>query len=430
MLNIQKPINQTNIMISKIAMGDFTNNKNSTSLGEYKKIQDSINDLVNLLNSQITETTKILNQISLGNFKLDLDNTHIGHFEPIKHELIQIISFYNQIINNVKTIIDNKINYIKSKDNSTKSIKSNTHNLEELILNLILDIDTISSKSTQAIKTTSTLTNLSEISKAHADDGTIEMDNMLQAMIDIETSSKNISKIIKSIDEIGFQTNLLALNATIEAARAGIHGKGFAIVAEEVRNLAQKSKDAANQTNLLIQETLSKVQIGVNIAEQNSKTLSIINDNISSMYTFINNISKDSSENEISITNIYDGVNSLVNFISNKNVNSFDNIHELNEVLYDLSTLESNLENINLNPIKKEQTNLLEPKKITNVSKKELVKKPLTSPKKTETKINQYVNKSIPKTTEKTKTQKNLQSKKIEKTKPKPIYNSQDFDKY
>jgi methyl-accepting chemotaxis protein len=98
------------------------------------------------------------------------------------------------------------------------------------------------------------------------------MDDMAGAINKIANSSEKTSKIIKTIDEIAFQTNLLALNAAVEAARAGESGAGFAVVAEEVRNLAGRAAEAAKNTNTLIENTLKAVQNGKELTEATQKS--------------------------------------------------------------------------------------------------------------------------------------------------------------
>ena len=95
-----------------------------------------------------------------------------------------------------------------------------------------------------------------------------DMRHMDGAMQEIQTAGNQVSKVVKSIDQIAFQTNLLALNAAVEAARAGESGAGFAVVADEVRALAQRSAEAAKETAALIAEMLTKTENGAEISRQ------------------------------------------------------------------------------------------------------------------------------------------------------------------
>lgn len=110
---------------------------------------------------------------------------------------------------------------------------------------------------------TSTLSSESSSSAKH---GFEEMKKMLEAMKEINASSSEIKNVIKVIDDIAFQTNILALNAAVEAARAGEKGMGFAVVAEEVKNLANRSSEAAKNTAEMIESSISRSDNGLKIA--------------------------------------------------------------------------------------------------------------------------------------------------------------------
>lgn len=117
---------------------------------------------------------------------------------------------------------------------------------------------------------------LAELGQASADKGIESMTRMSAAIIEIQKSSLQTSKIVKVIDEIAFQTNLLALNAAVEAARAGEAGKSFAVVAEEVRNLAQRSAEAARNTAELIEQSVRSAANGVQISADVGNVLQLI----------------------------------------------------------------------------------------------------------------------------------------------------------
>lgn len=129
-----------------------------------------------------------------------------------------------------------------------------------------------------------------------AEEGQKEMDYMVKAMAEIEESSRNISKIIKVIDDIAFQTNILALNAAIEAARAGKYGKGFAVVAEEVRNLASRSAQAAKETAQLIEGAVSKARFGVEVANRAQEAFNRIVQNVQEVTELVGEIAASSNE--------------------------------------------------------------------------------------------------------------------------------------
>jgi methyl-accepting chemotaxis protein-like sensor len=122
------------------------------------------------------------------------------------------------------------------------------------------------------------------------------LEQMMESMNGINSSSEKISKIIKVIDEIAFQTNILALNAAVEAARAGEAGMGFAVVADEVRNLAQRSAQAARDTAGLIEESIAKSNDGKTKLEQVAKAVRSITESAGKVKTLVDQVKFGSQE--------------------------------------------------------------------------------------------------------------------------------------
>jgi methyl-accepting chemotaxis protein len=156
-------------------------------------------------------------------------------------------------------------------------------------------------------ETSSALEEMASMSKANAENADKANDLMSQtthvvgqaqsgmretsdAMIKINEASAKIAKIIKVIEEIAFQTNLLALNAAVEAARAGEHGKGFAVVADEVRNLAHRSAQAANETAQLISDTIDRVKKGTDLNSELEKSFVKVNESAGQVASLVEQI--------------------------------------------------------------------------------------------------------------------------------------------
>ncbi len=149
-----------------------------------------------------------------------------------------------------------------------------------------------------------------------------EMDDMMKSMGDLKQSSNEIAKIIKVIDEIAFQTNILALNAAVEAARAGDAGQGFAVVAEEVRNLAQKSAQAAKNTAGIIEDNVNISEQGVMISRQVKDSLNEINTQSEKVNALLGEIAEASQEQAQGLLEVNKSISSIDQVIQNNASNA------------------------------------------------------------------------------------------------------------
>ena len=127
---------------------------------------------------------------------------------------------------------------------------------------------------------------------------------MVISMAGIQDSSRQVSKIIKTIDEIAFQTNILALNAAVEAARAGAAGMGFAVVADEVRSLAHRSAQAAQDTTALISESISRAQSGTGSVERLTTSISSITQSVANVKRLADDVSVASRQQSAGIEQV------------------------------------------------------------------------------------------------------------------------------
>ncbi len=152
---------------------------------------------------------------------------------------------------------------------------------------------------------------MSQTAKVNAEDGGVKVDEMVVAMQDVNVASLEITKIVKVISGIAFQTKLLALNAAVEAAHAGEMGLGFAVVAEEVRNLAARSQEAVEQTSALIDGPIKKITTTVEMAEGTAESFAMISQNVNGMTTLVNEIATASKEQEIGIKQTNSGLSSI-----------------------------------------------------------------------------------------------------------------------
>lgn len=195
----------------------------------------------------------------------------------------------------------------QASDSLSQASNSQTHSLIETTA----AVEEISSMIKNNADNGAKAQEISEITKLEAESSESKVDELIQSMELITSSSKKIEEIVTVIDDIAFQTNLLALNAAVEAARAGEQGKGFAVVADAVRNLAQRSSSSAKEISHMIQENVQNTQAGFAIANSSKESLSKIFKSVHFMAELNHQIASASIEQSKGIQDIAKAMNVL-----------------------------------------------------------------------------------------------------------------------
>lgn len=273
---IVTPVNTVKKMAAQMEQGNLSNNSGITSKLKDNEIGDvakSISTAISILNVYITDISAMMKDMSKGNFSYYSDIEYKGDFAGIAESAKILRKQMHNVVDSINTTADEVYSGSQMISNGSSSLAEGTSrqasSAEELSSSVAEITQNIQLNAQNADKARS----LSNESIDMVNSQNHQIENMLSAMTNIENSAAEISKIIKTIEDIAFQTNILALNAAVEAARAGAAGKGFAVVADEVRNLANKSADAASSTSVLIGSCIDAVNNGSAIAHSTADAM-------------------------------------------------------------------------------------------------------------------------------------------------------------
>lgn len=315
---ISKPIKEVSEAANKIAGGDFYVQLQTKASGEVGELVDSFKRIgITLVEYKeyIQEIANVLNQIAQGNLCFELKQEYIGEFSKVKDSLLNISENLSQTIENVKSSSEQIAMASSQVASGAQSLAQGTTEQASSIEEFSATIADISMQ----IKNTANNADLANREVVSTSEEVINSNSQMQemklAMNNINAKSAQISKIIKTIEDIAFQTNILALNAAVEAARAGSAGKGFAVVADEVRNLAQKSADAAKNTTMLIEETVQAVERGSQIVDITAQSMINVVAGSDQVRDFVNDIARTSKEQSDAVSQILIGVEQISSVI-------------------------------------------------------------------------------------------------------------------
>ncbi len=215
---------------------------------------------------------------------------------------------------------------------ASNQIADASHKHVSTLEEITAQIQDMASTSKESAGNTQTAAEMLNTTREAAEKSSEAIKRMDGAISKIKTSSAETVKIIKTIDEIAFQTNLLALNAAVEAARAGEAGAGFAVVAEEVRNLAQRSAVASKNTSALIEDSQKSAENGVAVSQEVTEITNKIIESITKVSELMKDVAKVNSAQAQGIDQISTAVTHMESITQETAASAQDLVPSSNEI--------------------------------------------------------------------------------------------------
>ena len=344
------PINIIMDFLQRTSVGDTSSNKKYADviLSMYKR-NDEIGNMTKsagglriYLEKKVKEAQSIAQGDFTANIKIASKNDNLGiAFSTMQERLNKTLTNVSQLVNQVSS---GSGQLSDASQSLSKGATDTAASLEEINSSIMQ----INSQTRSTAENSSEANGLANESKQTADKGNSDVEQMVNAMIDMQQSGEEIAKIVKMIDDIAFQTNLLSLNAAVEAARAGRHGKGFAVVAEEVRNLAGRSAKAAKETADLVEQTVSKLSNGAKIAHKTQESLSKVVNDVVRVADLLGEISTASNEQAEGIAQISSGLQQIDQVTQNNTANAEETSEAANSMAIQAQQLNQLMAQFNL----------------------------------------------------------------------------------
>lgn len=316
------PLKSVENTADELMQGNLHSTLNYKSDDELGRLAHSLRNSIAILGSYVDDIDRAMKLFAEGNFDVKPEVEWKGDFVGILNSFMLFEESMAETIKGIQRVSDEVSSAAEQVASSSNELADGATNqaavVEELTATVAGVAEQVEKNSQSAKQISSRVGNLGEaISESNS-----KMQEMVASMNDINEASKEIDKIIATINEIASQTNLLALNASIEAARAGEAGKGFAVVANQVNLLADQSAKAAKESAVLIETSVRAVKKGMTIADETATQLEEVADSSKVITEEVTDIADTLGQQTVEIQQINEGIEQINDVVQTNSATS------------------------------------------------------------------------------------------------------------
>ena len=271
--NILEPLEQIENAAEAMSHGNLDIDVTYEAEDELGKLAQSFRNTAASLKEVVEDIDQLLTEFAKGNFDAKSGNIEVyrGNFSEILSKLEETEKGLSQTISNVQESSNQVSAGADQLAQSAQGLAEGATDQAAALEELTSSVNEVAEHVAENTKSTDRVHDQAKEVAIKADSGTAKMKELIESMKHISDTTNDIQAVIGKIESIASQTNLLSLNASIEAARAGEAGKGFAVVAEQIKELAEESAASAEETRVMLTNSLNQVEIGSNVADQTSQ---------------------------------------------------------------------------------------------------------------------------------------------------------------
>ena len=343
-----EPIESLVVASEKIASGDFEIGTPYESEDELGRLSDSFETAAGILKKVVSDLQDIVEHFAEGNFDVysNCPDAYVGQLRNVLDELDDMVNKVSETMHGIQGSSEQVSAGSNQLAVSAQDIAEGATSQAAAVEELVATVEEVTNQVLENTKST-------DHDKAkqvgiEAANSQQKMDELVDAMKKIDTTTQNIEKIIADIENIASQTNLLSLNASIEAARAGEAGRGFAVVADQIRQLAEESANSAVESKKLIEESMNEVGVGNRVTRETNEAMQKVMTELDQIIQEVANIRTASDRQAVSVNNIKKGVEDINDVIQSNSAAAEETSATSEELSASATTLNELLEHFKL----------------------------------------------------------------------------------